>query len=117
MSQASELIADVKSLTADVAKEIKAFEGEFEELGHFTDLAHLNIAKIHLSELRNQLVNRRDDIHAHAELEKADDVADETEPQPDSQEQPTDEDSDGEGEPEAPESGELEDGSEEEPNA
>jgi DNA anti-recombination protein RmuC len=67
MSQASDLVAELKQLVADVTKEIKSFEGDFEELGQFTDLAHLNIAKIHLSELRGVLVGRRENLE-NAEL-------------------------------------------------
>lgn len=59
MSQASDLIAEVKQALGEVTKELKAYEGDFEELGSFTDLGHLNVANIHLSELLGELRNRR----------------------------------------------------------
>jgi hypothetical protein len=59
VSQASDMLAEVKQLVTDVTKEVKSFEGDAEGIGHFTDLAHLNVAKIHLSELLGGLKVRR----------------------------------------------------------
>jgi hypothetical protein len=55
VSQASDVLGEVKQLVADVSKDVKAFESEF---GEFTDLAHVNIARIHLTELRGVLDSR-----------------------------------------------------------
>lgn len=61
MSQASDLAAELKQLVADATKDLKAFEGDLGEVGQFTDLAHLNIAKIHLTEFRNVIAAREAD--------------------------------------------------------
>jgi hypothetical protein len=55
MSQASDLIAEVKTSLAKATAGVKRFEGELGEIGRFTDLAHLNIAAIHLREFVSSL--------------------------------------------------------------
>lgn len=71
MSQASDMLVEVKQLVADVSKEVKRLEGDLGDLGSFTDLAHLNIAKIHLGELLGKVKARRDHAEVTAEPEPA----------------------------------------------
>ena len=56
MSAASDLIAEVKESLRKATASLKSFEGEVgQEVAHFTDFAHLNIAAIHLREFVSSL--------------------------------------------------------------
>jgi hypothetical protein len=55
VSQATDLISEVEQSLKKVKAGLKRFEGEFGEVGQFTDLAHLNVAAIHLRELSGSL--------------------------------------------------------------
>jgi lipid II:glycine glycyltransferase (peptidoglycan interpeptide bridge formation enzyme) len=59
------MVAEVKSLAAEVEKEIKSFEKGVEDVGSaFTDVAHINLAKVHLGEILSQLRGRRENVEA-----------------------------------------------------
>lgn len=63
MSQASDMMAEVKSHAAELEKELKSFEKQVEPAGgQFTNLLHLNKAKIHLGLLLDELRSRRGNV-------------------------------------------------------
>lgn len=56
-------MGEVKSLVSELEKEIKAFEKQVEQVGgQFTNVLHLNKAKIHLGLLVDELRNRRGNV-------------------------------------------------------
>lgn len=75
MSQASELMGDVKSLVSELEKELKSFEKQVETVGgEFTDLLQLGKMKIHGGIMLDQLRSRRGNVEDAelAELEAED---------------------------------------------
>lgn len=84
MSQASDMIAEVKGLVVDLEKDIKSFEKQIEQVGEFTNLLHLNKARIHLGLLRDELAGRRGNVEDAqlAELEEQEKKTVEPVPEP-----------------------------------
>lgn len=75
MSQASELMDEVKGIVRDLEKELKSFEKQVEPVGgQFTDLLQLGKMKIHGGIMLDQLRSRRGNVEDAelAELEAAD---------------------------------------------
>ena len=62
MSQASDLIAEVKAAAARVERGIRNFEKDVEEVGHWTDLAQLQIAASRLKIFEDTLRDRKIDL-------------------------------------------------------
>jgi hypothetical protein len=101
MSQAADLIAEAKQLLADATKELKAFEKD-DEITQFSDLGHLRKVIVHTGALLENLRRHANPVpvvgdEPEAELEPADEDADETETGEESEEDTDQESSEDDG--------------------
>lgn len=76
MSQASDMVAEVKGLVAEIEKEVKSFEKQVESVGSVSggpDAIHLNKMLIHGRIFQGDLRNRRGNVEDAelAEMEAA----------------------------------------------
>lgn len=79
-SKGANLISEIRDRLDEAEATLKNFEKDIEDVGHFTDLAHLNIARIHLGEFLNSLEVHRSNFEERSKAAR-DAAAAEDEPE------------------------------------